>query len=261
MTRYTQEQKDFLRKTIPQRPFSETAELFSKAFNIEMTEAQVHAYASNHKIRSGKKRSPELEQFIKENGKGRNSAELAKLVNEQFNTTYTVEQINSMRYRLGALSGLKPRPPNSGRFQKGHAPYNKGKKQTGFMSPEARERCRATQFKPGHKPKNHRDVGSTRVNVYGYVEIKTAEPNTWKLLHHVVWEKANGPIDPGMLVIFLDNNPLNCELDNLALVSKSVNARLNQNHLRFNNAELTKTAINIGKVLSCAHKKKRREGG
>ena len=233
--RYTQEQKDFLLKTIPLHPHSETAALFSKAFNTEMTAAQVHAY-----------------------GKGRNDAELTALVNKQFNKTYTTAQITRMRYQLGAVSGLKPRPPNSGQFKKGQAPPNKGKKQTDYMAPESIERCRVTQFKPGHAPTNHREVGSTRVNVDGYIEIKVAEPRTWRLLHRVVWEKANGPIEPGMIVIFLDGNPLNCELDNLALVSKSVNARLNQNHLRYKDSELTKTAINIGKVIACTHKKKRR---
>lgn len=256
--RYTQEQKDFLLKTIPLHPHSETAALFSKAFNTEMTAAQVHAYASNHKLHNCEKRTPELEQFIKANGKGRNDAELTALVNKQFNKTYTTAQITRMRYQLGAVSGLKPRPPNSGQFKKGQAPPNKGKKQTDYMAPESIERCRVTQFKPGHAPTNHREVGSTRVNVDGYIEIKVAEPRTWRLLHRVVWEKANGPIEPGMIVIFLDGNPLNCELDNLALVSKSVNARLNQNHLRYKDSELTKTAINIGKVIACTHKKKRR---
>ena len=41
------------------------------------------------------------------------------------------------------------------------------------MTPEAIERTKATRFKKGDKPGNHRKVGSERITVDGYIEIKT----------------------------------------------------------------------------------------
>ena len=45
------------------------------------------------------------------------------------------------------------------RFQKGHQPYNKGKREHEFRSPSASARCARTQFKKGDRPKNARPVG------------------------------------------------------------------------------------------------------
>ncbi len=36
-------------------------------------------------------------------------------------------------------------------------------------------------FEKGHISKNHKPIGSERINVAGYIEIKTAEPNKWEL--------------------------------------------------------------------------------
>ena len=43
---------------------------------------------------------------------------------------------------------------NSGRFKKGDVPYNKGKKQTEYMSEESIIKIARTQFKKGHIPDN-----------------------------------------------------------------------------------------------------------
>ena len=44
----------------------------------------------------------------------------------------------------------------------------------------------------------------------------------------VVWENANGPVPSGMCVVLLDGDPMNCELANLAAVTRAELARLNQ---------------------------------
>lgn len=103
------------------------------------------------------------------------------------------------------------------RFQKGHVPSNKGKK----LSADVLKKIERTQFKPGNKPKNWKPVGSERVNVDGYCEIKVAEPRKWKLKPRVIWEEANGAIPPGYNIQFKDHNPQNCTLENLYMISKS----------------------------------------
>lgn len=103
------------------------------------------------------------------------------------------------------------------RFQKGSVPLNKGKK----VSPEVYSKIQPTMFKKGSTPVNHRDVGAERVNVYGYIEIKVSEPNTWRLKHRVMWEQVNGPIPMGYNVQFKNHNPLDCRIENLYLISKA----------------------------------------
>lgn len=122
------------------------------------------------------------------------------------------KEMQAIGGRMGAqLDGAKAH-----RFTKGHIPANKGKK----MPPETYAKAARTMFKKGNTPKNHQEIGSERVNVYGYVEIKVAEPNRWKLKHRMIWEEANGPIEKGYNVQFKDGNPLNVSLENLYLISR-----------------------------------------
>lgn len=105
----------------------------------------------------------------------------------------------------------------SARFPKGHIPANKGKK----MPPEVYSKVARTMFKKGQAPVNHRDVGSERVNVDGYIEIKVAEPNRWRLKHRVIWEQEYGQIPRSHNVQFKNHNPLDCRIENLYLISKA----------------------------------------
>ena len=107
------------------------------------------------------------------------------------------------------------------RFQKGSVPLNKGKK----VSPEVYSKIQPTMFKKGHSPVNHREVGSERINVYGYIEIKVAEPNRWRLKHQVMWEQVNGTIPRGYNVQFKNHNPLDCRIENLYMISKAEQLR------------------------------------
>ena len=127
--------------------------------------------------------------------------------------------IESSREKIQRAGYEVSKSPSSiaSRFQKGHHPSNKGKK----VSPEIYAKMQPTMFKKGQNPVNHRDVGSERVNVDGYIEIKVAEPNRWRLKHRVIWEQVNGAIPKGFNVQFKNHNPLDCRLDNLYLISKA----------------------------------------
>lgn len=103
------------------------------------------------------------------------------------------------------------------RFQNGSVPLNKGKK----VSPEIYAKMQPTMFKKGQSPVNHREVGSERINVDGYIEIKVAEPNRWRLKHRVIWEQVNGAIPKGFNVQFKNHNRKDCRIENLYLISKA----------------------------------------
>lgn len=109
----------------------------------------------------------------------------------------------------------------SHRFAPGCVPANKGKK----MRPEVYAKVSRTMFKKGQSPINHRDVGSERVNVDGYVEVKVAEPNKWRLKHRIVWEREHGEIQKGYNIQFRDGNKQNCSIDNLYIISRSEQMR------------------------------------
>lgn len=169
----------------------------------------------------------EQAEFIKNNVKGLGNAELAKLFNEKFGTDVTITQIRSFKNNRNLKSGL------DGRFKKGVCA--KG--------------CEATQFKKGHKPVNYKPVGSERINIYGYIEVKVADPNKWRLKHRVVWEEYYGEIPNGYSILFLDRNKQNLDINNLILVSKKQLVFLNKNKLIKEDKELTKTGLIIADLL------------
>ena len=131
-----------------------------------------------------------------------------------------IESSREKIQRVGYESSKKPSSIAT-RFQNGSVPLNKGKK----VSPEVYSKIQPTMFKKGHTPVNHREVGSERINVYGYIEIKVAEPNRWRLKHQVMWEQVNGTIPRGYNVQFKNHNPLDCRIENLYMISKSEQLR------------------------------------
>lgn len=120
------------------------------------------------------------------------------------------------RMQKGSTLGSKTR------FKKGTVPPNKGKKQSEYMSPEAIERTKPTQFKKGQLPHNAKQDGviSTRRNVsgrkYKWIRISLGH---WVELHRHEWEQTYGPIPKGFNIVFKDGNSLNCDIDNLQMVT------------------------------------------
>lgn len=188
--------------------------------------------------------SDEQIQFIREIAPGKYAAEITEKFNKQFNLELKVSQIESCKRNHNIRSGI------DSRFKKGNIPINKGKK--GSMSPEQYERCKATMFKKGNIPQNHRPVGSERIDKDGYTYIKVAEPNKWKLKHRLLWEQHKGPIPSKHRLIFADGNRQNICLENLILVSYAESLIMSKRDLFSENAEFTRTGVNIAKVLNKA---------
>lgn len=191
---------------------------------------------------------PNVRAFIAEHNKGRSAKELTELVNSTFGTTYTAGQIKNYRARHHLISGL------TGCFEKGHVPHNKGKHTGSYPG------MVATQFKDGHMPHNHRPVGSERVNRDGYLERKTAEPKTWRLVHVINWEVVHGPVPKGHAVIFKDGDRTNPDISNLLLVTRAELARMNQRGLISADPAQTEVGQNIARlILATAKRKKERK--
>lgn len=109
-------------------------------------------------------------------------------------------------------------------FQKGQIPYSKGKKQSEYMSPEAIQRTRATQFKNNLIPHNALPDGAEvlRKDKTGrvYTLIKVPGQRTLQLKHRYVWESHNKKKVPKKhKIIFKDGNTQNFEISNLECIS------------------------------------------
>jgi hypothetical protein len=246
MKRYPQEINNFIAENVKGTTTKELAILVNARFRTDFTESKMKSYKANYKLKSGTPcglpagRSTELyfaeiREFIKENYAGNGPKNMTELLNKTFGTNYTYAQIDGYYNNHNIDSGL------DGKFQKGHIPPNKGKKGTGGWEP--------TQFKKGCRPVNFKPIGSERVNIDGYTEIKIADPNKWRLKHQVIWEAANGPMPKGHGVIFGDGKRSNCDINNLILVSQRQLLTLNRNKLIQKDADLTRSAIIIVDVL------------
>jgi len=193
----------------------------------------------------GMKYTDEMKQFILDNYKGRYNQELADLFNQKFNTNITSRTIKSYKANNKLNSGL------TGKFRKGQTPHNKGKK----MPKEVYEKVKHTMFAKGNVPPNHRPVGSERISKDGYIEVKVAEPNKWRLKQRVVYEEAKGKIPEGCPIIFLDGNKRNFDIDNLRCITRSELLYLNCNGLN-NSNEITGTGILMARLDRAKNKKK-----
>ena len=155
--------------------------------------------------------SKEEHEFMKQYIPGHGYREIQKTFTEKFGWEITLGQIKSYIGNHNLNTG------RTGRFEKGLIPANKGQK----MSPEIYEKCKGTMFQKGNVPVNHRPVGSERITKDGYIEVKIAEPNKWRLKHLIIWEEANGPVPPKHCIFFMDNDRTNVTLDNLRVIPRS----------------------------------------
>lgn len=140
------------------------------------------------------------------------------------------------RNNLDLPQELRDQRKKDSQRQKGDAPFNKGMKQSDYMSLEAIERTKATRFQKGMKPINALYDGKitirhSQVNKgeRPYKYIRTS-PGVWRLFHHVVWEQVNGPIPEGYVIAFKDGDSLNTNRNNLELITYAENMLRNSKH-------------------------------
>ncbi len=178
----------------------------------------------------------EEKEYLKKITSGHHYAEIQKMINKKFDLNLTINQIK------GAISRYKLNTGFTGHLPKGNIPHNKGMK--GIYAKGSEK----TWFKKGQIPFNHKPVGSERITKDGYIEIKIAESNKWRLKHLVIWEKKNGKVPKGYAIVFSDRDKTNLNIDNLILVTRHQLLIMNKNKLIYNDSELTKTGIVIASI-------------
>ena len=161
--------------------------------------------------------------------------ELTSMYNKKFGTNLTWYAIRSFYVRHTDIS----RSATNGRFKKGHESYS--------VKPIGSERVVGNKIwvkVHDDKPEKYK----TKIELYRY---------QWCLKHRLVWERANGPINDDSLIIFLDRDPMNCELENLYMVSRRVNAIMNKNRwYDIQDQDTFKTALRCAELISIVKKAK-----
>lgn len=179
-------------------------------------------------------------EFFRSYVPGHSHKEILEAFNRRFEAPISLTQVK------GYIKNNKLNTGRTGRYEKGHVPANKGTHIGGWEP---------TQFKKGCIPVNHKPVGteSVRRNYKRgskYVWIKVAEPNHWRMKHVVVWEQQYGKVPRNKIVIFLDGDPLNTDITNLAIIDRSTHVRMNQSNLRTGDPELTMTGIKTAELIT-----------
>lgn len=123
------------------------------------------------------------------------------------------------------------------RIQPGTKPFNKGMKQTEFMSPDAIARTKDTRFRSGQRVHNEGQDGDIRIRnsdsrredgrPLKYIRLAKGK---WKELHILLYEEKHGPVPPKHVLACKDGNTLNADPDNWFVLSKAENAKRNQNY-------------------------------
>ncbi len=254
--RYTAEQLEFLRIAYRYLTVRDLTTAFNAVFAADKTDVQIRSTLKRNGIKSGhvpklfaefrllRVYTSDQAQFLLDNYAGRSVAELTAIFNDNFRADMTEQQIKSFVHNRGITCG------RSGRFEKGHQPWNAGTKGKGLTGANARS------FRKGSIPANRKPLGSERIDSKnGYIYIKVAEPDPhtgfptrYKQKHVYVWEQAHGPVPDEMVVSFLDGDKRNIEPENLMLISRAELLRLNQRGYKNAPADLKPSVLALAKL-------------
>ena len=271
---YPQEIHEFVKKWSPVYRDQMLAEECNKIYGTSFTAKSMKSFRGNHGYYNGKKqwtseeywkyqtRYPKgMYEFVRDNSWGVSSKDMAVMVNQKFGTNFTQTGMKQFRQRHGIRSG------ETGWYQKGHEPGNKGKKLEEYITDpdriaDIRRRISATQFKKGERPANELPIGSIVVNADGYKirkkQIEGTQWERWELLHRAVWEEHNGPVPEGMVISFRDSNRLNCDISNLVLMTRTENRVMTRRKLRSQDPELTDAGLAVTRLrLAAAERRKK----
>ena len=193
----------------------------------------------------GRRWSEEEKEYLKKVAPGNPYKEIQRLMIAKFDIDYTAVQIKSAMGRYKLNTGL------TGRFQKGSTPFNKGKK--GLIG------ANRTSFKKGQRSHNWVPIGTERITRDGYIQIKIQDGHyhrNWRGKHILIWEKVNGKLPQGHVIIFGDGDNRNFNINNLLLITRGQLAIINKRNLIKKDVELTKTGILIADLYKKMNERK-----
>ena len=109
-------------------------------------------------------------------------------------------------------------------------------------------------YKKGESPYNFVPIGTERRTKQGYVIVKVNDKKSvkgdsetyhenWKFKHVLVWERYNGKVPDGNMIVFLDSDKENFDISNLVCIPKKIASIMARNKWYTDSPEHTMTAI------------------
>lgn len=149
-----------------------------------------------------------------------------KRIATKLNRSGTAVDIALKRLGLVIPKEIIEQRKRDSRIKAGNISFNKGKKQSEYMSSEAIEKTAKTRFNKGNRPHNTKEAdGAISIRAkkgdppYKYIRISLGK---WVLLQRHKWEKVNGKIPDGYCLWCLGDT-MNCEPDNWELITRKEN--------------------------------------
>ena len=260
---YTTEMNNYIVEHREHLDLDEATRNFNAHFGTAVTVSAMRSKYKSLGIRVGERRTVyskawprEVVEFVKAHNAGTGIPAMTALINAEFGTSYTEDQLRAFRKNHNLPSGVDTK------FHRGHQPWTKGKHiEEICKTPEALERVRGTHYRKGCSPHNQLPVG-TEIVRDGYIWVKVGEPNHWRAKHRIIYEEAHGErLGRDDVVIFLDGDPTNMAPENLEKINRSENSVINRFDLRCTDPEITKTGVTIARLsLAIKRKEERNEG-
>ena len=230
---YNEKMLTFLQEGFLEMRVRPLTDAFNLKFSTDKNWSAIKAVLKNHRFLCGRKPgfrkderllllTPEQAQFVREQYKNLPRRKCLEALNKEFKLEIKLSQLVAFIKNHGICSG------RSGRYENGNVPFNAGTK--GFM------KANSGSFQKGSRPTNYKPIGHERVcKKDGYIIVKVAERNPWndnpsgwyRHKHIVNWERDHGPVPDGSCLRFKDGDNKNIDPENLVLVSRGENARLN----------------------------------
>ncbi len=223
---WTQTEIEFLEKNYELMPGKEIAAALGRSYGSVKTKAGKLGLRRN-RFQWNEEKIALLKKMYPITGSTKVAEMLGCTLHCLYNKAYDLKLRKNAEFLSSEASGRIQKyseKGKAGRFKKGLIPWNKGK-----HTPSV-GRMKETQFKPGEMPFNYQPVGTILTDSYGYLKVKISDPNKWKFLHRYLWEQEHGRIPKGMIVVFKDQNPNNCVLENLEMISRGENMKRNTIH-------------------------------
>jgi hypothetical protein len=272
--RFTPEQIKFLENNVKGKPFAEVVVLFNKRFKTDFTLNQIKGFC-NHKglknnlvrVKGGHYWTKEEISFLEKYAGEKTQRELTALINSAFNLSLTYHEVRSACFYYKIKTARIPAKctreivafirQNHGETTSCLTRMINDTFGTLFSKKQVSTYIRYYKYKTVYESIHELPVNTERIKMGSRIFIKVSMDGPYKLRwqdkRRWLWERANGKIPEGMVIILLDNNPFNCTLENLAMVSKAEHFMMMKCKLYTGNPEATLVGITVAKHLLAIH--------